>query len=202
MAPSLVKNAGANKLLAKPKPTFIVDSMLGSVARKLRFFGFDTLYENSQPDGEIIQLGIKQKRVILTCDRDMYKRAVKSRADGTLLYGLNDLEDIAQAFFCYGTLLSTFMQRPRCPACNGNILEIPLSQLKSDTHCIYAYNQFFQCSGCGKLYWEGSHYKSLKALSKRIDGCIIEKLRKPGWHFADCAPFPRLDFLFWRIHLA
>lgn len=195
MAPSLVKNVEANKLLAKPKPSFIVDSMLGSVARKLRFFGFDTLYENNRTDVEIIQLGIKQNRVILTCDRNMYRRAVKSRADGTLLYGLGDLEDIAEVFFCYGSLLSTYIRRPRCPACNDNILEIPRSQLKPNTHSLYVYNQFFQCSGCSKVYWEGSHYKSLKALSKRIDGCIMEKLKKSGWHIPERAPFPRLDFV-------
>ncbi len=199
MAPSLAKNAGANKLLAKPKPAFIVDSMLGSVARKLQFFGFDTWYGDNLSDAEIIRIGTEQKRVILTCDRTMYRKAVRLRAGGTLLRGLGDLENIAQTFLSYGTLLSAFMHvRPRCPECNSMTIEVARSDLKQDIRCCYAYSQFFQCSGCGKIYWEGSHYKSLTALSKRIDGRILELIKEPS-SYIDHAPVPRLDFVPWGI---
>ena len=32
------------------QPVFVVDGMLGSLARKLRMFGFDTLYYNDAED--------------------------------------------------------------------------------------------------------------------------------------------------------
>jgi uncharacterized protein len=94
----LAKNVGVKKLLVKSKPAFLVDSMLGSVARKLRFFGFDTLYVVNSPDDEIINFGINHNRFILTCDRVMYKRIVKAGAQGTLLKGSDDLEDISHTF--------------------------------------------------------------------------------------------------------
>ena len=202
MAHSLVRNAEANRLLVKPKPAFIVDSMLGSVARKLRFFGFDAWYTKDTPDVEIILLGIKHCRVILTCDRDMYKRALKLRAKGTLLNGLSDLEDIAHAFFSYGTLLSTFMYvRPRCPACNGTTVEVPRSCLREEILGLGIDSEFFRCCGCDKIYWEGSHYRCLKALSKRIDGRILEILKEPSLYTADHTTIPRLDFVSWRMYL-
>jgi len=200
---SLAKNAEANRLLAKPEPAFIVDSMLGSVARKLRFFGFDTWYTKNKPDIEVILLGIKHNRVILTCDKDMYKRALKLRAKGTLLNGLGDLRDIAHVFFIYGTMLSTLMhERPRCPACNGRTVEVPKSGLKEEFLDFASNHKFFRCCGCDKTYWEGSHYKSLKALSKRIDGRILELREELSLYTADYSAIPRLDFVSWRMHLA
>ena len=84
MEPLLAKNVGARKSLVKSKPAFLVDAMLGSVARKLRFFGLDTLYIADSPDDEIIGIGIKQNRVILTCDKDMYRRIMKVWSTGDL----------------------------------------------------------------------------------------------------------------------
>ena len=49
-------------------PKFILDVHLGKLARYLRMFGFDTLYENNYHDFEIIKLSNKQKRTIFTRD--------------------------------------------------------------------------------------------------------------------------------------
>ena len=177
--------------------------MLGSVARKLRFFGYDTWYTKSKPDLEIVLLGIKYRKVILTCDNDMYKRALKLRARAILLDGLGDLENIARTFFSYGTLLSTFMHvRPRCPACNGRTVKVSRSCLEEQILSFPVNSQFFRCWKCNKIYWEGSHYRSLKALSKRIDGRILELLKEPSLYTLNHTTIPRLDYVFWRMHLA
>ena len=44
--------------------------MLGSIARKLRIFGFDTIYIFAHADDEILKIGIEQDRVILTADKE------------------------------------------------------------------------------------------------------------------------------------
>jgi len=54
-------------------PSFLADAMLGSVARKLRIFGFDTLYIAHAHDDEILKTGIEQGRVILTADKELFK---------------------------------------------------------------------------------------------------------------------------------
>jgi uncharacterized protein with PIN domain len=108
--------------------------MLGSVARKLRFFGFDTLYIANSPDDEIIRAGINQD-----CDKDMYMRIIKAGAKGILLKGLNDLEDISQTFLSYGILLGPYIDvNSRCSMCNGSLVmrthtEIRVSFFISDT---------------------------------------------------------------------
>ena len=73
-------------------PSFLADAMLGSVARKLRIFGFDTLYTAHAHDDEILKTGIEQGRVILTADKELFKRVVKAGARGVLVSGSGELE--------------------------------------------------------------------------------------------------------------
>jgi uncharacterized protein len=153
--------------------------MLGSVARKLRFFGFDTLYIVNSPDDEIIRIGINQDRFILTCDKDMYRRIVKAGAQGILLKGSDDLEDISQTFFSCGILLGQYIDfNSRCSMCNGLLAERTHAEIrgKINVKIISRQKQFFECKRCNKLYWEGSHYIRLRDLSKRIDISIKERL--------------------------
>ncbi|HET7148085.1 MAG TPA: Mut7-C RNAse domain-containing protein [Candidatus Nitrosopolaris sp.] len=177
----LAKNVGARKSLVKSKPAFVADAMLGSVARKLRFYGLDTLYIADSSDDEIIAIGIKQNRVILTCDKDMYRRIMKTGAQGILLNGSNDLENIAQTFSSFGMLLGPYIDiSSRCSMCNGLLSDVSYAEVKGKIHfnIINRHTRFFECRKCNKLFWEGSHYLSLGDLSKRIDRQIMEWLGK------------------------
>jgi uncharacterized protein len=155
--------------------------MLGSVARKLRFFGFDTLYIANSPDDEIIRAGINQDRFILTCDKDMYRRIVKAGAKGILLKGLDDSEDISQTFLGYGILLGPYIDvNSRCSMCNGSLVMRTHAEIRGriNPKVIKWQKRFFECKGCSKLYWEGSHFIRLMDLSKRIDSRIKEQLEE------------------------
>ena len=50
-------------------PRFVADAMLGSLARKLRIFGFDTLYFKEGDDTALERLARKEGRIIITSDR-------------------------------------------------------------------------------------------------------------------------------------
>ena len=45
--------------------------MLGSLARKLRIFGYDTLYFREGSDAELERVAIAEDRVIVTADRGL-----------------------------------------------------------------------------------------------------------------------------------
>ncbi|MGI0001590.1 MAG: Mut7-C RNAse domain-containing protein, partial [Nitrososphaeraceae archaeon] len=49
-------------------PSFLVDAMLGNIARKLRIFGYDTLYLKDTPDTSVLEIASREKRVLLTRD--------------------------------------------------------------------------------------------------------------------------------------
>ena len=65
---------------------FIADGMLGSLARKLRIFGFDTLYYNDVEDFKLIEIGEQQERILLTCDKILIQRAMNAGISSCLLY--------------------------------------------------------------------------------------------------------------------
>ncbi len=55
---------------------FVLDVHLGKLARYLRLLGFDTLYRNDYEDASLARLASEERRILLTRDRDLLKRAV------------------------------------------------------------------------------------------------------------------------------
>jgi uncharacterized protein len=146
--------------------------MLGSVARKLRIFGFDTLYAAHAPDDEILRTGIGQGRVILTADKELFKRAVKAGAAGVLVSGAGDIQDLVHILSKNGvTSVSLDGIGSRCSVCNGLLEERTPAQVKNGVPDRIAefQSELDQCTTCGKVYWEGGHLRRIRALAKNVD---------------------------------
>jgi uncharacterized protein with PIN domain len=182
-----VKCAGANRQVQKaPSVAFLADAMLGSIARKLRIFGFDTLYNAQAHDDEILKIGIEQDRVILTADKELFKRIVKFGARGVLVSGgASELEDLVHILRKTG-IKSVGMDGigSRCSVCNGSLEERTSDHLKKKDddnnenvalpdRVIACHSQFFQCTVCGKVYWEGSHLKRITDLVRNLNGELV-----------------------------
>jgi hypothetical protein len=146
--------------------------MLGSVARKLRIFGFDTLYIANSEDGEILRVGIDQGRIILTADKEFFKRVVKAGAGGVLVNGGSDLDDLVHILSKSGVPSIDFDDiGSRCSMCNGLLEDRTPDQVgRGIPEKVTAnHGEFFQCSDCGKVYWEGSHLRHIRALAESVD---------------------------------
>ena len=73
------------------EPTrFIADAMLGSLARKLRIFGFDTLYFREGSDAELEMVARTETRIILTSDRALLEHAVRAGLPALMMSGKGD----------------------------------------------------------------------------------------------------------------
>lgn len=152
-------------------PRFFADAMLGSVARKLRIFGFDTLYVAHVPDDEILKIGIEQGRVILTADKEFFKRVVKAGAAGVLVSGADDIEDLVHILAKNGvTSVGLAGIGSRCSACNGLLEQRTSAQVKNylPGRVAELQSEFYQCNACRKLYWEGGHLGRIRALAKSV----------------------------------
>ena len=158
--------------MAPKAPSFLADAMLGKVARKLRIFGFDTLYIAHAPDDEILKTGIEQDRVILTADRELFKRVVKAGAPGVLVSGAGDVEDLVH-ILSKNCVTSVGLDGigSRCSICNGLLEERTPEQVKDGMPSKVAEfkSEFYRCTTCGKVYWEGGHLKLIRALAKSVD---------------------------------
>ncbi|MGH9991567.1 MAG: Mut7-C RNAse domain-containing protein [Nitrososphaera sp.] len=156
----------------------MADSMLGGVARKLRIFGFDTLYIANADDGEILRVGIDQSRIILTADKELFKRADKAGARGVLVSGGSDVEDLVHILSKNGvTSIGVDGIGSRCSVCNGLLEERTPEQVRSKVPGKVGanHNEFFECVDCGKVYWEGSHFRRIEALAKSVDSKLKER---------------------------
>ncbi len=153
-------------------PIFVVDGMHGSLARKLRMFGFDTLYYNDAEDDKLIDLALGEGRVLLTSDRTLYQRTIKAGAKSLLLTGAGDLDDIMKVLTGMGIEGVEFLpSRSRCPLCNGLLEERGKDSVGAavPSGVLEKHSKFYLCGGCSKVYWEGSHAKKIIEFGRNVN---------------------------------
>ena len=146
---------------------FVLDAHLGKLARQLRLLGFDSVYEKDIADEQIISIAIRDKRIILTRDKGILKSEKVSH--GYYIRATHPNEQLLEIISKFD-LLSQFHPFTRCLVCNHELTEVPLSEIRDkinpDTAVIF--KDFFQCVGCKRVYWEGSHYDRMKGFIKSL----------------------------------
>jgi uncharacterized protein with PIN domain len=138
---------------------FIADAMLGSLAKRLRLLGFDVLYDPALADNEILRLALEQGRVILTRDTGLASRPL---ARNHILIKSDHVEEQIQQ------VINTFSLPAAGPLTRCSVCNQPLAPLDRDAardrvpeHVQRTMTTFFECKGCGRVYWEGSHVKNM-----------------------------------------
>jgi uncharacterized protein len=147
---------------------FVADAMLGSLARKLRIFGFDTVYFRDGPDSELLELAKAQGRVILTSDRALAAGARRRGVLVLLVEGRSERKRLASLE--EGAKRESFSLEAgvsRCALCNAPLE--PLSSPYVEAHLPAGvksrHRVYHRCPECDKLYWKGSHWRKLMRLS-------------------------------------
>jgi len=151
---------------------FIVDAMLGSLARKLRAFGFDATYYRAGEDAGMLGLARRDHGVILTADRSLAARANAKKIRAILLVGDSDRERISSLVRGAATIGVTLVRGdPLCSLCGGELSAVRKTKLSGEVpqSVMRRHRLFFQCGSCGQIYWRGSHWKRLMSLARRLD---------------------------------
>jgi len=146
----------------RKKPVFIVDSMLGSLARWLRMLGYDTLYAKGWHDSRILDEASATGRIIVTRDRGLYRRALRRGIEAVFVSD-NIAEALAKLGAIYGIRLDIDPDRSRCPLCNTPLKRIDKSRVKGRVppRVYEAYDEFWICPRCGQVYWRGGHWRGI-----------------------------------------
>ncbi len=145
--------------------------MLGSLARKLRIFGYDTLYFRTGRDGDLIAQAARERRILVTSDKALSEFASRRGVTAILVNGRRDsrrLADLVEKAMKDGIVLSG--GEPRCALCNGNLRRIGRMEAEPNLprSVIRRHRIFLSCADCGKLYWRGSHWKRLRAIGRLL----------------------------------
>jgi uncharacterized protein len=153
---------------------FFADSMHGRLARKLRIFGMDTAYISSISDEHLLRECIHQRRILLTSDKELFKRSMYKRIRGLLLQGSSDKENIVKILReCNISEIRFDSAFARCPTCNLELEKKQKGEIDESNGLIPSksylmYSNFYQCSRCMKFYWEGSHKPALVSLANSV----------------------------------
>jgi len=146
---------------------FVLDCHLGRLARYLRQFGFDTLYRNDYNDDELADTSAREHRILLTRDRNLLKRSIITHGYFIREYDpRKQLDEVIRRF----DLRKQIIPFGRCTRCNGRVEAV---DKKSVEHLLEPktrlyFDEFWQCTDCGQVYWEGSHVKHMLRLTDEV----------------------------------
>lgn len=150
-------------------PKFIVNSMLGSMARWLRILGYDTVYSKDAEDWQILGKAESENRVIITRDRGLHNRALKRGLKSILLWEDDMADRLAHIASVTGIRLYVDLNYTRCPEDNNSLVKVDKERVKGRVpEIVYRYHSdFWVCGKCGKVYWIGRHWRMIdKILSE------------------------------------
>lgn len=146
---------------------FIADAHLGGLARLLRMAGFDTLYDNHFDDLQIAEIAAREQRIVLTRDRELLKRRLVSHGCYVRAHKpAEQLRELCQRL----DLTASIKPFSRCLHCNLPLHGIDAQEARErlPSRIGYRYSQFMHCHGCDRLYWQGTHWRSMCALLKPL----------------------------------
>jgi hypothetical protein len=135
---------------------FVCDAMLGSLARWLRFAGFDTLYEPESRTPTLVGRARAEGRWLLTLDRSL---AARAGPRVVLLHGADVALQLADLRRRLPLVIERERFLSRCSCCNGALQEITREEAAARVppYVAATASRFFFCPGCGRIYWPGTH---------------------------------------------
>lgn len=148
---------------------FVVDTMLGRLARWLRAMGYDTLYSGHADDPRLLELARAESRILVTRDAALAKTAgrlgylVRAEDVDTQLaevVAVLRLEPRGAEWFSRCLECNTLLESRSPDTVRGRVPERVFA-----THA-----EFVECAACGRVYWAGSHFDRMRERLERIVG--------------------------------
>jgi len=158
--------------VSNEKPIFLVDAMLGKLAKKLRLLGYDSFYSSNMEDDKIIQLAKNENRILVTKDVPLTQKAKKQEILAVQITSDDEIEQFLQINEKTSLGKCTVSGgSSRCPVCNGELQYTEKNDVfeKVPTGVFENMNDFWKCTKCEKIYWEGTHIKNLQQFTMKLN---------------------------------
>ena len=150
---------------------FLVDGMLGNIVKKLRLMGFDSEFAKNKSDNDVMKMMEEQNRILITKDEELAKRAKKLGFEPIFMTGDDEYLHFREIKEKLKLKFSIRGETSRCTVCNGklNSVEKDLIKNKIPGKVVEHEKNFWQCSVCKKIYWEGTHINRLQNFIGKIN---------------------------------
>src|SRR5438105_7220122 len=155
-----------NRLQAKGIDRFIADGHLGKLPRNLRLLGFDLVYDRDAQDRQLLAVMKVENRALLTRDRWLLMHKIVRH--GYYPRSQDAAEQTREVMRRFD-LFSAIAPFTRCLRCNALLEKVEKGEVidKLEPLTRIHYERFRRCTGCGQIYWPGSHFDKLRT---RIEG--------------------------------
>lgn len=158
--------------------SFVVDGMLGKLARWLRIVGYDTIYLRNASDMELLQKSLGEMRILLTADSGLYRQAVSRGCKSFLVKSGWEEQELARISKRFNLKLDLRSLNPRCTKCGAELRHTPRDtiRLRVRRSTYIAYKDFWVCvdENCRQVYWQGSHWKNIKRFVSAANALLRE----------------------------
>jgi len=154
--------------------TFVADGHLGRLTRNLRLLGFDVTYDRQADDQQLLDVMAHENRALLTRDRRLLMHAIVTT--GYYPRSQNADEQTIEVIRRFD-LFESIAPFTRCLRCNEKLQEVSKTDVieKLEPLTKIYYEQFRRCTGCGQIYWTGSHFEKLQKRIQIIQSRLAEK---------------------------
>lgn len=159
---------------------FVTDRMLGKLSTWLRILGYDTIYaaevkcECVEEDESLAALAEHEARILLTRDKILAsyakRRGVRCVHIKTCVV-MGQLKEL----LCHYQNLNLEPVSIRCSACNGRLRKVEEEEeediLREKSYVptsMIGECEFWICNRCGRIYWEGSHWRNMRERLKQL----------------------------------
>jgi uncharacterized protein with PIN domain len=172
----------APRLQVRRWSRFVADGHLGKLARNLRLLGLDTVYERDAEDRRLLEIMATENRALLTRDRRLLMHSVVRH--GYCPRSAEPEEQTREVLGRFGLTCDSGYLEPysRCLRCNALLQSVSKSAvldiLSGEPLTLRYYHEFWRCTGCGRIYWPGTHFGKLASRSRRLLRCV--DLLDPG----------------------
>src|SRR2546428_14110125 len=102
---------------------FLVDGMLGGLARWLRILGYEVRYDASGKDNDLLTIAGEENMVLLTRDEELYQRAVAKKIVSALVVGETEEERLVQIFCTFRVRLEANVEETRCQEGGSGLMQ-------------------------------------------------------------------------------
>jgi hypothetical protein len=157
-----------------PVGRFVVDVNLGRLAKYLRLLGFDAVSDGALDDADLAEISVGENRILLTKDRDLLKRSVVVHGYFVrAVWPPGQIVEVMRRF----DLRESMDPFARCMECNGRIEPVAKAEIEHLLEPLTKrhYDAFRRCTGCGRIFWKGSHHKRLADMVEEV-----QRLTRPG----------------------
>ncbi len=152
---------------------FVVDAMLGKLAKWLRILGFDTQYVYLKDPLRIEQF-LREGRTIIT--RNQKWKNIK----GVVCIESNHLEDqMAEVAKKIDFSIDHSKLFTRCIRCGSVLTKVDKKDVFGQVpdYILDTAEGFSMCRKCGKVFWPGSHIGRMREKISRLQQVIEREVR-------------------------